>query len=59
MRETRKPQVGDRVALPGHALIFIVRSVDELAKTVDVDMTTEDWSIQKGVSWEMLTFIDP
>jgi hypothetical protein len=58
MTEMRTPKVGDRVAIPGHAVIFIVRSVDELTKTVSIDMTTQTERIEDQIPWKVLTFID-
>jgi hypothetical protein len=56
--EIRTPKVGDRVAIPGHAVIFIVKSVDELTKTVNVDMTTRAERTEDQIPWKILTFID-
>jgi hypothetical protein len=59
MHEIRTPKVGDKVAIPKHAAIFIVRNVDEVKKTVDADLTTRIGWIEKDVSWTLLTFLDP
>jgi hypothetical protein len=58
MTEIRTPKVGDRVAIPGHAVIFIVRGVDEPTKTVSIDTTTQAERTEDRIPWKMLTFID-
>jgi len=55
----RTPKVGDRVAIPKHAVIFIVKSVNKTKKTVDAKMATEPKRIEEGISWEKITLIDP
>jgi hypothetical protein len=55
---TRKPHIEERVAVPGHAAIFIIKSVDESTKTVDADMTANSGSMVRDIPWKMLTFID-
>jgi hypothetical protein len=59
MMEIQTPKVGDRVAIPGHAVIFIVKSVNELKKTVDAEMVMEAERIRKDIPWKLLTIIDP
>lgn len=58
MKEARTPQVGDRVALPSHAGVFIITSVDSLNKTVDADMTTMIGATEKNIPWTTLAFLD-
>jgi hypothetical protein len=58
MREIRTPKVEDRVALPGHAGIFIVKGVDESKEMVDIDLTTKIGGLQRGIPWIRLTFLD-
>jgi hypothetical protein len=59
LMEPQTPKVGDRVAIPKHAVIFIVQSVNEAMKTVDAAMVTEKEHIEKNIPWKMLTIIDP
>jgi hypothetical protein len=59
MMETRTPKVGDRVAIPRHAVIFIVKSVNESKQTVDAEMVIGAKRIKEDVPWKMLTIIDP
>jgi hypothetical protein len=54
----RKPKVGDRVAIPGHALVFFIKSVDEANKTVDAEVFADNARIEKNIPWKSLTFID-
>jgi hypothetical protein len=54
--EIRMPQVGDRVALPKHAVIFVVKNVDPSRQTIDVQ---EGERKQIGVPWKIATIIDP
>jgi hypothetical protein len=54
----RVPKVGDRVAIPGHAVVFIVKSVDETAKTVNLDKIVEPRRVEQGILWRTLTFIE-
>ena len=54
----RQPHVEDRVAVPGHAAIFIVKNVDESTRTVDADMTASGGTMVRDIPWKMLTFID-
>jgi hypothetical protein len=58
MREIRTPKMGDRVAIPNHAGIFIVKSVNQLTETADADLTTKIGWVEKDVPWIKLTFID-
>jgi hypothetical protein len=55
----RTPKVGDRVAIPGHALIFVIKSVNHVKKTVEGEVPMETPRIEKEIPWKMLTFIDP
>jgi hypothetical protein len=57
--EMRTPKVGDRVAIPKHAIIFVIKSVNDSQKTVDAQMAMEPDRIEKGISWEKITIIDP
>ena len=57
--EIRTPKVGDRVAIPRHAVIFIVKSVNELKKTVDAEIVMEAGRIEEDIPWKILTIIDP
>jgi hypothetical protein len=52
------PKVGDRVAIPGHAVVFIVTSVDPSKKTVDAKMTMKPERIERNIPWQMLTLVD-
>lgn len=52
------PKVGDRVAIPNHALVFFIKSVDEANKTVDVEVFVDNPRIEKNIPWKSLTFID-
>jgi hypothetical protein len=54
----RKPKVGDRVAIPNHALVFFIKSVDEANKTVDAEVFAGNPRIEKNIPWKSLTFID-
>ncbi len=47
MHEIRTPKVGDKIAIPKHAAVFIVKNVDEVKKTVDADLTTKIGWIEK------------
>jgi hypothetical protein len=58
MREIRTPKIGDRVALPKHAGVFLIKAVDNVNETVDADLTTKIGWIEKSVPWTMLTFLD-
>jgi hypothetical protein len=58
MKEARRPQIGDRVALPSHAGVFIITSVDFLNETVDAEMTTTIGAVEKDVPWAILAFLD-
>jgi hypothetical protein len=53
--QIRTPQVGDRVALPKHAVIFVVQNVDRSKQTIDVQ---EGERKEVGVPWKMATLID-
>ena len=55
----RTPKVGDRVAIPNHAIIFTVKSVNESKKTVDAEPILEDKPMEEGIPWKIITFIDP
>ena len=57
--EIRTPKVGDRVAIPRHAVIFIVKSVNEFKKTVDAEIVMEAGRIEEDIPWKILTIIDP
>jgi hypothetical protein len=54
----RTPRIGDRVAIPGHAVVFIVKSVDETSETVNLDKIVEPRRVEQGILWKMLTFIE-
>jgi hypothetical protein len=54
----RTPKVGDRVAMPKHAVVFIVRRVDESKKTIDAMMVVDPARIERGISWESITLLD-
>jgi F0F1-type ATP synthase delta subunit len=56
--ETRKPKVGDRVAIPGHALVFFIKIVNEAEKTVDAEIVSDAPLIEKNIPWKLLTFLD-
>jgi hypothetical protein len=38
MHEIGIPKVGDRIALPNHSGIFMVKSVNQLTETADADL---------------------
>jgi hypothetical protein len=54
----RKPKIGDRVAIPTHALVFFIKSVNEEKKTVDAEAASDVPRIEKDIPWKLLTFID-
>jgi hypothetical protein len=54
----RRPKIGDRVAIPAHAVIFIVKSVDETTQTVYLDVTVEAGRVEQAVRWNRLTFLE-
>ena len=54
----RTPRIGDRVAIPGHAVVFIVKSVNETAETVALDKIVEPGWVERDVLWKMLTLIE-
>ncbi len=54
----RKPKVGDRVAIPTHAVVFFIKSVDEANKTVVAEGPGEFPKVEKNIPWKLLTFID-
>jgi serine acetyltransferase len=54
----RRPKIGDRVAIQAHAVIFIVKSVDETAQTVNLDETVEAGRVEKAILWNKLTFLE-
>jgi hypothetical protein len=58
LTEMRKPNVGDRVAIPHHALVFFIKSVNETNKTVDAEVFAGNPRIEKNIPWNLLTFID-
>jgi hypothetical protein len=58
MKEPRTPQVGDRVVLPSHTGVFIIKSVDSSNETVDAEMTTTIGAIEKGIPWTTFVFLD-
>lgn len=58
MHEIRTPKIGDKVAIPKHAGVFLIKSVDEQTKTVDADLTTRIGWIERSVPWTKLTFLD-
>jgi hypothetical protein len=58
VRKMQTPKVGDRVAIPRHAVVFIVTSVDPWKKTVDAKMTMKPERIEKNIPWKMLTPVD-
>jgi hypothetical protein len=47
--EVRTPKAGDRVAIPRHAVIFMVKSVNKTKKTVDAEAALESERIEEGV----------
>jgi hypothetical protein len=47
------------VAIPRHAVIFMVRSLDKTKKTIDAEAALESERIEQRVPWKMITFIDP
>jgi hypothetical protein len=55
----RTPKVGDRIAIPKHAVIFVVKSVNESKKTVNAKAAIDAERIEEDVPWQMLTIIDP
>ena len=57
--ETRKPKIGDRIAIPTHAVVFIIKSVNEVIETVDAEVPCQVPHIEKDIPWKILTFIDP
>jgi hypothetical protein len=54
--QTRTPKVGDRVAIPKHAVIFVVKNVDWSKQTIDA---AEGERIEEGIPWKIVTIIDP
>lgn len=54
--QMRTPKIGDRVALPKHAVLFIVKDVDPSKRTIDVQ---EGEQKKTGVPWKIATIIDP
>jgi hypothetical protein len=54
----RQPKIGDRVAIPNHALVFFIKKVDEANKTVDAEVFADNPRIEKNIPWKSLTFID-
>jgi len=55
----RTPKVGDRIAIPKHAVIFIIKSVNESKRTVSARAAIEPERIEEDIPWQMLTIIDP
>jgi hypothetical protein len=54
----RKPKIGDRVAIPSHAIVFIIKSVDEIKKTVYAEATLDGTRTERDIPWNRLTYID-
>ena len=54
----RKPKIGDRVAIPTHALVFFIKSVNEEKRTVDAEAASDAPRMEKDIPWKLLTFID-
>jgi hypothetical protein len=57
-REIRKPKIGDRVAIPNHALVFFIKRVNDKDQTVDAQAASEVVRTERNVPWRNLTFID-
>ena len=58
-QKTRTPKIGDRVAIPSHAVVFIVSDVNEVKETVDVRMAMGPDQVERGISWEKITLLGP
>jgi hypothetical protein len=58
-QKMRTPKIGDRVAIPRHAVVFIVSNVNEAQETVDVKMAMEPDQIEQGISWGKITLLGP
>ena len=56
--ESRKPKVGDRVAIPAHALVFFIKSVNEAEKTVDAEIVSDVSLVERNIPWKLLTYLD-
>ena len=56
--DVRKPKVGDRVAIPTHAVVFFIKNVDEANRTVVAERPGEFPKVEKNIPWKTLTFID-
>ena len=48
----RKPKVGDRVAIPTHAVVFFIKNVDEANKTVVAEGPGEFPKVEKNIPWK-------
>lgn len=59
MSEKRAPKIGERVAIPGHAIIFVIKKIDKENETADAERTTGTEKVERSLPWSMLTFIDP
>ena len=57
-REIREPNVGDRVAIPKHAVVFFIKSVNVAKKTVDAEDASNVPRIEQNIPWNLLTFLD-
>jgi hypothetical protein len=55
----RKPKIGDRIAIPNHALVFFFKKVNSEDQTVDAQVAGVVARIEENVPWSNLTFIDP
>lgn len=56
--EIRKPKIGDRIAIPNHALVFFITKVNDKDQTVDAQVASEVVRTENKVPWRNLTFID-
>jgi hypothetical protein len=54
----RVPRVGDRVAIPNHAVVFYVTRVNDGNKTVSAEVAINNPRIEENIPWNSLTFID-
>jgi hypothetical protein len=54
----RRPKVGDRVAIPNHAVVFFIKNVDETNRTVVAEGSGEFRKVVENIPWKLLTFID-
>jgi hypothetical protein len=55
---TPKPKVGDRVAIPTHAVVFFIKSVNVANKTVVAEGPGALPKLEENIPWRVLTFID-